>query len=118
MVLEHRLPCKITGCITTSSLYPDNRKIQFYVNHGRKSYLTDLLMFYFHLFNTEISLIEKRSSLNMIFNADQFENGSNMIVSIIYRMVVDFVKDNKVLPPVLFINLDNCGRENKGSLLH
>ena len=33
-------------------------------------------------------------------------------------MVVDFVKDNKVLPPVLFINLDNCGRENKGSLLN
>ena len=44
---------------------------------------------------------------------DQFENGSNMIVSIIYRMILDFIKDHKSLPPVLFLNVDNCGRENK-----
>ena len=29
-------------------------------------------------------------------------------------MIMDFVKDHKNLPPVLFLNLDNCGRENKG----
>ena len=45
---------------------------------------------------------------------DQFENGSNMIISIVYRMILDFVEKHKVLPPVLFLNLDNCGRENKG----
>ena len=41
MTFEQRLPCKITGCITTSSMYPNNRNIQFYVNHGKqeKSYL-------------------------------------------------------------------------------
>ena len=117
MVLEHRLPCKITGCITTSSLYPDNRKIQFYVNHGRKSYLTDFSMLYF-IYSTLKYLLLKKVQLKYDFTPDQFENGSNMIVSIIYKMVVDFVKDNKVLPPVLFINLDNCGRENKGSLLN
>ena len=32
-------------------------------------------------------------------------------------MIQDFVKDHKILPPVLFINLDNCGRENKVFLL-
>ena len=36
-----------------------------------------------------------------------------MIVSIVFRMVQDFLKDHKFLPPVLFLNLDNCGRENK-----
>ena len=40
-----------------------------------------------------------------------------MIISIVYRMIVDFVKKHKVLPPVLFLNLDNCGRENKGVTL-
>jgi hypothetical protein len=50
----------------------------------------------------------------MFFSIDQFENGSNMIVSIIYKMIVDFVKDHNFLPPVLFLNFDNCGRENKG----
>ena len=32
-------------------------------------------------------------------------------------MIQDFVKDHKILPPVLFINLDNCGRENKNRYL-
>ena len=46
---------------------------------------------------------------------DQYENGSNMIVSMIFRMIRDFHEDNKMLPPVLFINMDNCARENKVS---
>ena len=44
---------------------------------------------------------------------DQFENGSNMIVSIIYKMILDYINDHQSLPPVLFLNVDNCGRENK-----
>ena len=32
----YKLPCKITGCVTTSSLYPGNRKLKFYTNHGKK----------------------------------------------------------------------------------
>ena len=56
--------------------------------------------------------------LDMIPLKDQFENGSNMIVSIVYRLIVDFLNDHKFLPPVLFLNLDNCGRENKVSLLY
>ena len=47
--------------------------------------------------------------------SDHFENGSNMIVSIIYRLIQDFHNDHKMLPPVLFLNLDNCARENKVS---
>ena len=45
--------------------------------------------------------------------ADQFENGSNMIISVIYKMILDYIKDHKSLPPVLFLNVDNTGRENK-----
>ena len=33
--LDYRLPSKITGCITTSSLYPENRKVKFFINHGK-----------------------------------------------------------------------------------
>ena len=51
----------------------------------------------------------------LIFCSDQFENGSNMIVSILFKMIQDFYTDNKFLPPILFLNLDNCGRENKVS---
>ena len=54
-------------------------------------------------------------SLYYFVFADQYENGSNMIVSIVFRMIQDFLKDHKVLPPLLFLNLDNCGRENKVS---
>ena len=30
-----RLPCKVTGCITRSSLYESNQKIDFYIQHGK-----------------------------------------------------------------------------------
>ena len=29
-----RLPAKITGCITTSSMYAEGSKVQFFINHG------------------------------------------------------------------------------------
>ena len=63
------------------------------------------------LYNTALSY------LTWTITLDQYENGSNLVVSIIFRMIEDFSKDNKMLPPVLFLNLDNCGRENKVSLL-
>ena len=36
-----------------------------------------------------------------------------MIVSILFRMLQEFHDQNKILPPILFLNLDNCARENK-----
>ena len=35
LTLEHRLASKLTGCITETSLYPENRKVQFFYNHGK-----------------------------------------------------------------------------------
>ena len=29
-----RLPAKITGCVTTSSMYEEQSKVKFYINHG------------------------------------------------------------------------------------
>ena len=36
-----------------------------------------------------------------------------MIISMVFRMIRDFHEEKKILPPVLFLNMDNCGRENK-----
>ena len=33
-----RLPAKITGCITTSSMYAEGSKVQFFINHGEHIY--------------------------------------------------------------------------------
>ena len=46
-------------------------------------------------------------------SSDQFENGSNMVISVLYKQILDFYTTHKFLPPELFVNLDNCGRENK-----
>ena len=34
-----RLPAKITGCVTTSSMYDAQSKVKFYINHGMELYL-------------------------------------------------------------------------------
>merc|ERR1719318_34743 len=63
------------------------------------------------------SLYSENRKVKMFINHDQFENGSNMIISIVYKMILDFLNDHKFLPPILFLNLDNCGRENKNRYL-
>ena len=47
----------------------------------------------------------------------KFENGSNMIVTIVYHLLEDFLKDHGKLPKKLHLNLDNCWRENKNRFL-
>ena len=46
-------------------------------------------------------------------NHNQFEQGSNMVITIIYQLLQAFLKDHKKFPKYLHINTDNCGRENK-----
>ena len=36
MTLTYRLPSKITGAITTSSLFTENKRIKMFINHGNK----------------------------------------------------------------------------------
>ena len=51
--------------------------------------------------------------VKLFVNHDHFQQGSNMVVSIVYKIIRDFHKDYKMLPKSLDLNLDNCWRENK-----
>ena len=50
----------------------------------------------------------KKRKVIFFINHDQYENGSNMIITIIYNLLQDFVADHKKLPRKLHLNLDNC----------
>ena len=51
--------------------------------------------------------------VKLYINHDHFAQGSNMVVSIIYKVIWDFFKEHGMLPKTLDLNLDNCWRENK-----
>ena len=46
-------------------------------------------------------------------NHNQYENGSNMVITIIYHLLHAFLQDHKKFPKTLHLQTDNCGRENK-----
>ena len=46
----------------------------------------------------------------MYINFDQFEQGSNLIVSILYNCICNYVTEFNRLPSSLHLNLDNCWR--------
>ena len=56
--------------------------------------------------------VKKRKVL-FFTNHDHYEQGSNMIVSIVFQMLESFLEDGFRLPRRLDVFADNCGRENK-----
>ena len=60
---------------------------------------------------------EKKRKVIFYVNHDIFENGSNMIITIIFLLLQEFIKDHKALPKKLHLNLDNCWKENKNRFL-
>ena len=62
-------------------------------------------------------LYEKNRKVRFHYNHGQFEQGSNKVVSMLYNNIIDFYKEHKFLPPKLFLNLDNCWRENKNQFM-
>jgi hypothetical protein len=42
-----------------------------------------------------------------------YEQGANLMVTVLQRALVNHITNFGSLPPVLFLQLDNCGRENK-----
>ena len=60
---------------------------------------------------------EKKRKVVFYINHDIFENGSNMIITTIYLLLHEFIKDHKALPRKLRLNLDNCWKENKNRYL-
>ena len=62
-------------------------------------------------------LYEKKRKVMFFINHDIFENGSNMIITIIYKLLEEYVSDHQSLPRKLHLNLDNCWKENKNRFL-
>lgn len=60
--------------------------------------------------------VNKRK-VKLYVNHDHFAQGSNMVVSIVYKVIKDFLNEHGMLPKTLDLNLDNCWRENKESCL-
>ena len=60
---------------------------------------------------------DNNRKVKLYVNHDHFPQGSNMVVSIVYKVILDFLKEQKMLPKVLDLNLDNCWRENKGVVI-
>ena len=51
--------------------------------------------------------------IKFYINHNQFEQSGSKTVTIIYKLINDFLSDFKVLPRNLIVNCDNCWRENK-----
>ena len=83
-----RLASKISGCILWSGLYEAKRKLVFYLNH-------DQVCFQYN--------ICAKNSTNIIWF--QFENASNMIITLIHHLLEEFVRDHGMLPRNLHLNL-------------
>jgi hypothetical protein len=60
---------------------------------------------------------ENNRKVMFYLNHDIFENGSNLIVTLVYLLLEEFVKDWSKLPRKLHLNLDNCWKENKNRFL-
>ena len=59
------------------------------------------------------SLYKEGRKTMIMLNHDQFENGSNKVVTIIYKLLLTFIEDHGFLPKKLVLTSDNCTRENK-----
>ena len=63
------------------------------------------------------SLYEGGRKTVILLNHDQFENGSNKVITLIYNLLQIFLKDHNFLPRKLVITSDNCWRENKNQFV-
>ena len=60
---------------------------------------------------------EHNRKILFFINHDIFENGSNLVVTLVYLLLLEFMNDWKKLPRKLHLNLDNCWKENKNRYL-
>ena len=63
------------------------------------------------------SLYPEGRKTMILLNHDEFENGSNKVVTIIYKLLLTFIKDHGFLPRNLVVTSDNCTRENKNQFV-
>ena len=60
---------------------------------------------------------ENKRKVLFYINHDIFENGSNLVITLVYLLLQEFIGDWKKLPRKLHLNLDNCWKENKNKFL-
>ena len=56
---------------------------------------------------------ECNRKIKFYVNHAQFPQDPNKVITILFKTIKDFHSDHGSLPPKLFINADNCARENK-----
>ena len=59
------------------------------------------------------NLYEHKRKVIFFLNHNHFEQGGSLVVTIIHKLLLEFVKDHNFLPRHLHIFADNCWRENK-----
>jgi hypothetical protein len=47
------------------------------------------------------------------YNHDEFPNGSNKLITVLFKLLKSFLDEFKFLPRHLYLSLDNCFKENK-----
>ena len=92
MTGTERLPSKISGCNIYSGWYESKRKCLFFINHDQV-----LLDHYFY-------------DNELICSVFQFENASDMIVSLVFLLIEEFLQDHKKLPRKLHLNLGKSSK--------
>lgn len=63
------------------------------------------------------SLYEQNRKCHFFTNHDQYENGSNKVVTVLFKLINMFKQDHGFLPTKLAIQTDNCARENKNQFV-
>ena len=58
-------------------------------------------------------LYEEKRKVVMLINHDHYENGSNMVNTVLFKLIKIFYSDHDMLPKDLHLFMDNCWRENK-----
>ena len=58
-------------------------------------------------------LYEQKRKIVFYLNHNHFEQGGSLVVTIIHKLLLQFVEDHGFLPKNLHIFADNCWRENK-----
>ena len=55
--------------------------------------------------------------LHLFAMKDEFATGANHVIEVVHRLLQGKKKPRGKLPPILFIQLDNCTRENKNRFI-
>lgn len=93
----------------------DNRKSDLPKFHQNVKHLGSFVKLPSHITGAIVTSGHYKEKVKNFFfvNHNQYEQGSNMVITVIYHLLQAFIQDHQRFPKHLHINTDNCGRENK-----